>query len=511
MDILFANNARTSLNALLAIDGTTAVVASASGFPAPTGAQYFYATIQNPADDSDYEIVKCTAVSGANVTIEREQEGTSAQEWAIGSLFELRFTAGGIDAISLHQADHVRGGAAEVDGDKLDIDWNPSNYTPTTTPDEVDHIDHLAAHLAGLDNRVAIATESSRGTIELATTAEAQAGTATNLTVTPKTLADAIKGQSWSQDAGYYIGTDKIRARGSSGLRVEDDGGFGFTVLDGGRTVFDNPITTKGSILTRGSVLAETCLAATTTLYLDDTSDFESGGGSGWIIDSANDRDAFTYTGKTATTLTGVSNILAHTVSATNKPLVIPYVKGMYFADCVNELRFFGDRGDGTIEELANIGIKQDGSDYYVASFGASNPGSLRVGVYGRSDSNIGVIGRSNSNTGVIGRSNSHVGVYGDSDSYAGVYGLSDSHAGVYGVSTSYVGVYGRSINSHAIYSAGSFALKERSSDPPAPAEGEAVLWMSDGTGTGDDGDILIKIKAGGTTKTVTLVDFSAA
>jgi hypothetical protein len=33
---------------------------------------------------------------------------------------------------------------------------------------------------------------------------------------------------------------------------------------------------------------------------------------------------------------------------------------------------------------------------------------------------------------------------------------------------------------------------------------------MSDGTGTGDDGDILIKVTASGTTKTTTLVDYSA-
>lgn len=53
--------------------------------------------------------------------------------------------------------------------------------------------------------------------------------------------------------------------------------------------------------------------------------------------------------------------------------------------------------------------------------------------------------------------------------------------------------------------------LKEKSSDPSNPSEGNSVLWMSDGTGTGDDGDILMKITAGGVTKTVTLVDFSAS
>lgn len=52
--------------------------------------------------------------------------------------------------------------------------------------------------------------------------------------------------------------------------------------------------------------------------------------------------------------------------------------------------------------------------------------------------------------------------------------------------------------------------VPERSVDPVDPAEGKFVIWMSDGTDSGDDGDILIKITAGGTTKTTTLVDFSA-
>ncbi len=51
--------------------------------------------------------------------------------------------------------------------------------------------------------------------------------------------------------------------------------------------------------------------------------------------------------------------------------------------------------------------------------------------------------------------------------------------------------------------------LQEQSADPADPPEGMATLWQSDGTGTGGDGDILIKITAGGSTKTATLVDFS--
>lgn len=50
------------------------------------------------------------------------------------------------------------------------------------------------------------------------------------------------------------------------------------------------------------------------------------------------------------------------------------------------------------------------------------------------------------------------------------------------------------------------------SSDPSDPSAGEAVLWLSDGTATGSDGDVLLKVTDGsGTTKTATLFDFSSA
>jgi len=49
------------------------------------------------------------------------------------------------------------------------------------------------------------------------------------------------------------------------------------------------------------------------------------------------------------------------------------------------------------------------------------------------------------------------------------------------------------------------------SSDPADPAANSSVVWQSDGTGSGDDGDIMIKVTdSNGTTKTGTLVDFSA-
>ena len=52
--------------------------------------------------------------------------------------------------------------------------------------------------------------------------------------------------------------------------------------------------------------------------------------------------------------------------------------------------------------------------------------------------------------------------------------------------------------------------LQEVSVDPDNPPEGMAVLWMSDGTGSGDDGDIMMKVTAGASTGTATIVDKSS-
>jgi hypothetical protein len=53
--------------------------------------------------------------------------------------------------------------------------------------------------------------------------------------------------------------------------------------------------------------------------------------------------------------------------------------------------------------------------------------------------------------------------------------------------------------------------LKERSADPVAPVEGKCVIWMGDGTGKGDDGDIMVAATVGGVTRWATLFDHSAA
>jgi hypothetical protein len=59
-------------------------------------------------------------------------------------------TVDGVD-VSAHAPRHIKGGGDEVDGDRLDIDFTPVNYIPTTAPPEVSDVDHLTAHLAGID------------------------------------------------------------------------------------------------------------------------------------------------------------------------------------------------------------------------------------------------------------------------------------------------------------------------------------------------------------------------
>ena len=54
-------------------------------------------------------------------------------------------------ASATHASTHILGGSDEIDGDQIDIDFTPSNYTPDTSPAEVSDVDHLSAHLKGID------------------------------------------------------------------------------------------------------------------------------------------------------------------------------------------------------------------------------------------------------------------------------------------------------------------------------------------------------------------------
>jgi hypothetical protein len=83
--------------------------------------------------------------------------------------------------ISVNPAALITGGAQEIDGDQLDIDFTPANYTPDTGPAEVTNVDHLSAHLKGIDNAIAAAGGTPR---QEAVTTQVITGTDTAITDT---------------------------------------------------------------------------------------------------------------------------------------------------------------------------------------------------------------------------------------------------------------------------------------------------------------------------------------
>lgn len=99
----FTNNARTTVAVTLSAGGTSLTVSDGSKFPAPTGGDYFLATLFRiiAGQESGHEVVKCTARTGNVLTIERSYEGASASEFAAGSLVALRPTAKTLEDMQL--------------------------------------------------------------------------------------------------------------------------------------------------------------------------------------------------------------------------------------------------------------------------------------------------------------------------------------------------------------------------------------------------------------------------
>lgn len=128
-------------------------------------------------------------------------------------------------ASTAHKATHITAGSDEIDGDKLDIDWDPTNYTPSTSPTEADSADNLTAHLYGIDQEIGQnASDIATNTTNIAANAAAMLEKDGSVALT----AD------WDIGDGRYIATDKIRARDGAGLLLQDDGGNGVFVEDGG-------------------------------------------------------------------------------------------------------------------------------------------------------------------------------------------------------------------------------------------------------------------------------------
>jgi len=124
-----------------------------------------------------------------------------------------------------------------------------------------------------------------------------------------------------------------------------------------------------------------------------------------------------------------------------------------------NQMHFYGNRGDGVVEDLAIIGITAFEGGNVVGYFGSEATGTSVTGVVGVSDTRYGVRGKARTKAGVYGLSDESNGVWGvgwginqsgiRGDSYnfygRGVTGQCNNGWGVYGESTSGTGVKGHS------------------------------------------------------------------
>ena len=100
-DLLFANNAQSTLAGNLSTSSTTLQVQSGAGalFPNPGANQAFTVSLIDAATGSITEILSCTARSGDSMTVVRAQEGTSAQNWSAGDYVVQNVTAGQMAAM----------------------------------------------------------------------------------------------------------------------------------------------------------------------------------------------------------------------------------------------------------------------------------------------------------------------------------------------------------------------------------------------------------------------------
>ena len=91
MGVKFKNNAETTLSGAVNNSVTTIPVTSGAVFPTLASGDHTYITLSN-LDNTALEILKCTAISGNNLTVLRAQEGTTAQAFASGDKAEGRLT-----------------------------------------------------------------------------------------------------------------------------------------------------------------------------------------------------------------------------------------------------------------------------------------------------------------------------------------------------------------------------------------------------------------------------------
>ena len=107
--IQFSNHAATTLASDVTAAATSFSVATGDGalFPTLTGSQFFYATLEDVTDSTEFEVVKVTARSTDTFTVTRAQDGTSAQDWQSADKVQLRIPKVAITTLETQLSDYA--------------------------------------------------------------------------------------------------------------------------------------------------------------------------------------------------------------------------------------------------------------------------------------------------------------------------------------------------------------------------------------------------------------------
>ena len=109
---VYINFYKTTLSAAMTSTQTTMTVGSATGLPTLTTGQVLPLVLTSASNNTVHEIVYVTAISSNTLTIERGQEGTAGNTWAIGDYVSCDTTAGSVVA----SGDDVSFGTVDATG-----------------------------------------------------------------------------------------------------------------------------------------------------------------------------------------------------------------------------------------------------------------------------------------------------------------------------------------------------------------------------------------------------------
>jgi parallel beta-helix repeat protein len=105
IQFVFANNVNTTIAAPVATGDTSITIASSANLPTLTANQKMPLTLNDKNTGLVYEVVYVTAISGVTLTVQRAQEGTSAQAWALGDYAFCSHTANTTFAVGDYASD----------------------------------------------------------------------------------------------------------------------------------------------------------------------------------------------------------------------------------------------------------------------------------------------------------------------------------------------------------------------------------------------------------------------